>query len=65
MGVETAERAVSKAGRGTLTYTCLLGQLSPQTCLLGMIINVSVATEGQSYPGSAALAKLGNSDLEL
>lgn len=55
----------AKGQADSLTAACLLVHPAPQTCLLGMIISVSVTTEGQSHSGAAALAKLGNSDLEL
>lgn len=46
---------VGRPGLDTLTYVCLLMHLFAQACLMGIIINVSVTTEEQSHPGSAAL----------
>ena len=42
-------------GTDTLTYTCLLMHLFSQAGLMGIIVNMSVATEEQSCPRSAAL----------
>lgn len=65
--VQRSGSGCAKSQAETLACTCLLVHLSPRACLLGVIIiiDVSVTAEGQSQPGSAALAKLGNSDFEL